>query len=166
MFGKVLLLCFISIDVCLSTPFEKSSISIEVSNCPPGYFCVVDDRTRSITPQKCPLGTYSGGAASACTPCPSGHWNNRHGSAYCDICPIGHKCADASLTPEPCPLGTANPMLGQTTCFPCNAGEYTPKLQSPSCSKCPHGHSCTEPSEQPKQCPPGKNILIIKSILN
>ena len=156
MIKTILFLYSLSIYACSAVPLEQSSTFVEASNCPSGFYCVTDDRARSVTPQACPPGTYSGIGASSCTPCRPGYWTIRYGSSYCDVCPIGHLCPQASSSPQPCPLGSANPSLGQTSCSPCGAGEYTPGLQSPTCAACPHGHFCAEAPDQPKPCPPGK----------
>ncbi len=155
MISKTFFAYFISIYACLAVPLEESLTVVDPLNCPPGYYCVADARTRSITPQPCPPGTFSGFGASSCTPCASSYWTLHYGSSYCDVCPIAHRCPNASSAPEPCPLGTSNPWLGQTICFSCEAGDYTPGLQTPACTACPHGHYCTDAAEQPEPCPPG-----------
>jgi len=160
MINKIFFICAISIYACLAGPVDQILTAVEARNCPSGFYCVSDDRLRSVTPQACPPGTYSGVGASICTPCRSGYWTIRYGSSYCDICPIGHLCPNASSAPQACPLGTANPSLGQTDCFPCAAGDYTPTLQSPACAACPNGYYCGEAADQPKQCPAGKYDFI------
>jgi hypothetical protein len=155
MFKKIFFGCLIAAYTCLTVPLEESQTPVEVANCPPGYFCVPNVLTRSITPQPCSPGTFSGFGASSCTPCDPGYWTTRHGSSYCDVCPIGHMCSNASMAPEPCPLGTANPWIGLANCFLCGLGDYTSNLQSPACTVCPHGHFCANPAEKPKPCPPG-----------
>jgi hypothetical protein len=156
MLNTAALLYIVTICTCVAVPLEQSLTIIDASSCPAGFFCVSDDRTRSVTPQACPPGTYSGIGASSCTTCRNGYWTIRYASSYCDICPIGHSCLVPSSVPRPCPLGTANPALAQTSCFPCEDGEYTPGLQSPACAACPHGQYCTDAAEQPKPCPSGK----------
>lgn len=154
---KVILLLGLTIQLSLATSFEEGLILTDVSQCPRGYFCTVDPLTRSVNPKQCQPGTSSIGAARVCKPCSAGHWTVRFASSYCDICPVGHLCANASLAPTPCPLGTANPSLGQTNCFACPAGTYTPTLQTPTCAVCPHGHFCNNAAEKPQKCPAGKD---------
>jgi len=156
MISSIIFAYFIAIYGCLAVPLEEILAPVVASNCMPGYYCVANDRARSVTPQACPPGTFTGIGAPVCTPCSLGYWTVRYASSYCDVCPIGHMCYNASFFPEPCPLGTANPFLGQPNCFACNTGDYTPGLQSPACATCPHGHFCTDAAEQPKPCPPGK----------
>ena len=153
---SLFLFYLVGVALVYVVPSQSMQIIDDISNCPQGYFCQLDPSTKSITPTFCPPGTSSGVGASTCTPCRSGYFNIRFGSAYCDICPIAHRCANASSPPEPCPLGTANPSLGQIVCTPCLAGFYTPTLQSPACTVCPHGHVCPKADEKPKQCPAGR----------
>lgn len=158
MMNKIILIFYlISVYTCWAVPLEEILKSVEAFKCPAGYYCIADDRTRSVTPQPCPPGTFSGIGASSCTPCTLGYWTIRHGSAYCDICPIAHLCPNANSAPVPCPLGSYNPNFGQVVCSPCNVGDYTPGLQSPACTSCPHGHYCIDAAGQPKPCPPGNH---------
>ncbi|CAF1287225.1 unnamed protein product, partial [Didymodactylos carnosus] len=90
-----------------------------------------------------------------CTNCSEGYYTTKTGSSYCDVCPRGHKCTDASVAPVACPLGTYNDLLEQVECVPCAAGDYTPRDGLTSCEVCPAGHYCLDPAEQPKQCQPG-----------
>ena len=156
MINKIFLVCFISMSACLAVPLEQMLTLVEARNCPAGFCCESDDRTRTVNPVPCSPGTYSKPGSSGCSRCPAGEWTTRHGSSYCDICPIGHSCAVGSSNPEPCPLGTSNPFMGKTNCSQCEAGDYTPGLQTVTCSACPHGHYCSDPAEQPKKCPPGR----------
>ena len=154
---KVFLLLGLTIELSLATSFEEDLTLSDVSQCPMGYSCSLSPLTRSITPKGCPPGTFSTGGMGGCRACSAGHWTIRYASSYCDVCPVGHLCANASLAPTPCPLGTANPSLAQTNCFPCSPGTYTPTLQSPACAACPHGHFCNNAAQQPQQCPPGND---------
>ncbi len=157
MISKLIFICFILASTCSAISLQNSLIPVEALNCPAGYYCTADDRTRSVVPQPCPPGTFSGIGASGCTPCTLGYWTVRYGSAYCDVCPIAHFCANPSLHPTPCPLGSYNPTFGQSDCFPCGVGNYTSGLQSPACAACPHGHYCIDAAEPPKPCPPGNH---------
>ncbi len=157
MISKIFFVYLIAIYVCLVVPLQDTLTVTDVANCPAGYYCVVDIRTGIINPQPCPPGTYSEIGASSCTPCSVGEWTVRHGSSYCDLCPIAHMCPNPSLAPLPCPLGTANPWPRQPSCFACSIGDYTPALQRPTCTACSYGHYCSDPAEQPKLCPPGKS---------
>lgn len=156
MISKIFLVCFISMSACLAVPLEQMLTLVEARNCPAGFYCVSDDRTRTVTPKPCQPGTFSGPGSSKCSQCLAGESTTRPGSSYCDICPIGHSCAVASSNPEPCSLGTSNPFMGKTNCYPCEVGDYTPGLQTVTCSACPHGSYCADPAEQPKKCPPGR----------
>ena len=127
----------------------------DVRACPAGYFCQFNPLTRNAFPQACPPGTFSGVGATSCSPCKVGHWSILPASSFCELCPIGHFCANASAVPTACPLGTYNPSLEQIRCSPCQSGHYTPNLGSALCTPCPHGHSCSLADQQPSKCPPG-----------
>lgn len=157
MIVKLVLICFILVSACSAASLYDRLQPVEALNCPAGYYCVADDRTRTVLPQPCSPGAYSGIGAASCTPCAPGFWTVQYGSSYCDICPVGHFCENPSLVPTPCPLGLYNPTVGQTNCFPCAVGDYTPGLQSPTCTACPHGHYCTDAAEPPQPCPPGNH---------
>lgn len=157
--NTILVLWVMSVCVCSAAPLEEIFPVTRVADCPAGYYCVSNGLTRSITPQPCPAGTYSGIGASICIACAEGYYTVKPASAFCDVCPIGHSCANPTLSPTPCALGTYNPSLGQTGCWPCDAGDYTPTLHSSSCTACPNGHFCETPAEQPKFCPPGKEMI-------
>ena len=127
----------------------------DIRTCPAGYYCQTNPLTRTILPQACPPGTYSGVGSTGCTPCKVGHWTIHSASSFCELCPFGHHCANASSTPTPCPIGTFNPSLEQIQCSPCPSGHYTPQLGSSSCTPCPHGHFCGLAHQQPIKCPIG-----------
>ena len=154
---KAILFLGLTLQLTLSTSFIEQLTLTDASQCPAGYYCTTNLLTRSVTPKGCPPGTFSTGGTTGCRPCAAGYWTIRYASSYCDVCPVGHLCANASLAPTPCPLGMANPSLGQTYCFPCPIGSYTPTLQSPTCTVCPHGHFCNNGAQKPQQCPPGND---------
>ncbi|CAF3550793.1 unnamed protein product [Rotaria sp. Silwood1] len=157
---------YIIVLACLLGASSASYLlPVALSSCPAGFFCPAADLTRGVNPQPCPAGTYSHQGWTACRPCPAGYWTTRSGSAYCDICPQGHRCPTTEKSPEACPLGTANSKLGQTACTPCSVGYYTPTLERIACTQCPRGHYCDNSAEQPKQCPPGQYDYTISNLL-
>lgn len=83
-------------------------------DCPPGYFCV----SGSITPQPCPLGTYSNSTglrrSTDCTPCPGGQYCDGIGRTEpAGLCDPGFYCREKAYTSAPpdgptgglCPAG-------------------------------------------------------------
>ena len=102
-------------------------------DCPPGYFCV----SGSITPQPCPLGTYSNSTglrrSTDCTPCPGGWYCDGIGTTEPkDLCDAGFYCREKAYTSAPpdgptgglCPAGGYCPR-GSATSTPCPVGYYS-----------------------------------------
>jgi hypothetical protein len=73
----------------------------------------------------CPLGTFSGQAASTCSQCAKGSFNNVQGRQECFGCPVGKfgNVTGSSFCYD-CPPGFAQPSTGQTACVQCNPGYY------------------------------------------
>lgn len=98
----------------------------------------------SITPIKCPGGTYGNtthGQSSdqACTDCPERYYCPEGTTHVTETlkCPAGFFCPKASASPTPCPAATYSGVVGAITisvCLVCPAGFY-----------CPEGTSAVQP---------------------
>ncbi len=73
MISSIIFAYLIAIYDCLAVPLEESLAPVVASNCMPGYYCVANDRARSVTPQACPPGTFTGIGAPVCTPSSLGY---------------------------------------------------------------------------------------------
>ena len=112
---------------------------------------------------ECPSGTYSQGAAPACTPCDRGFTCSAKSTSprpADGMCNRGGYC-DGKLFHN-CPAGTYNPTNGSayvSACKPCPAGYYClgPGDEDYSDKPCPEGHFCLVGSTSPTDFPcPGE----------
>ncbi|RUS80927.1 hypothetical protein EGW08_011308, partial [Elysia chlorotica] len=137
-------------------------------DCPAGYFCV----SGSVTPQPCPLGTYSNSTglrrSTDCTPCPGGQYCDGIGRTEpAGLCDAGFYCRERAYTSAPpdgptgglCPAGGYCPE-GSATNTPCPVGEYSKSSGAKAatdCIPCDPGFFCAGSSstEASQQCAAG-----------
>ena len=73
--------------------FWLAQATVIIEDCPAGYYC---DATRSVTPQPCPVGTFSLLGSPGCTPCQVGFYQISTGKAFCEECPPGKMISSSS----------------------------------------------------------------------
>ncbi|CAG9336329.1 unnamed protein product [Blepharisma stoltei] len=141
------------------------------SDCLAGKYCVKG----TITPVKCPAGTYHANSGSTyltklsdCTSCDAGWYCDQPGSTEtAGECKAGFYCAGKSITATPvgqsygyiCPAGSYCP-TGTATLQPCPSGtfnNYQGATSSSDCIDCPKGFYCssTTSAEPTGQCSAG-----------
>lgn len=87
----------------------------------------------------CGLGEFSSGAASKCTQCAPGQFNDKPGASTCLPCAPGHE----------------QPQMGQSTCIKCGKGNHTDTPGSASCKQCPINQVPDSQSKVCVKCPTG-----------
>ena len=129
--------------------------------CQPGEYC----ERGSVTPKKCPAGTYNPEVQSVdiseCLECPEGRYcTEGQGSAASDLprcddgwfciggssnstqneCLPGSKCVNGTI--QACDTGTYQENRRRTDCDPCLAGDYCPLIGMNQPFGCPEGFYC------------------------
>lgn len=113
-----------------------------VTNCPPGHFCVQG----SVTPAACPAGTFRAS--------PNGVSNSS-----CFTCPAGYYCGKQSITGSPCVTNASAPIFcesGSSVPTDCKPGFYCSQSpRSESATICPAGFYCPAKTYTPIPCSVG-----------
>ncbi|PAA48284.1 hypothetical protein BOX15_Mlig021963g3 [Macrostomum lignano] len=106
----------------------------------PGWYVDTEGRSEQ---RMCPLGKYSGLAASECTVCPSGTFADQMGSTNCSQCPAGSWSKAGSAPCQLCEAGSFS-VGNAASCSLCPAGTFSGSSGSGECSKCPAGTYVSE----------------------
>jgi len=118
----------------------------------------------------CESGTYSLGAATACSACPIGYqcidataapipcsagsYNTQENSTACTACPSGSQCPLASTSPTPCTPGFWS-LPGSANCTACSAGFACPNQDRDKEQPCLGNTWSTGGASSCQECPVG-----------
>ena len=170
---------------CLVCPFGTSTSKAGQPVCIP---CLPGTKLVSGKCEVCPVGTYSGVAASTCTSCEAGKYQPKSKSSSCIPCSSGtygnktsqslsSSCtacgegryssaqgAKAKTQCNACPPGKrGSKTIAQTSnahCIDCLVGFFAVKEASTKCAVCPVGKATETPGQSRcDTCPPGTRRL-------
>ena len=118
-------------ELCQPGTYQDETGQTVCKSCPAGYQCPNEGMTSVDDTYKCKQGTYSvGGAATSCSVCQPGTYQNETGQSVCKSWPAGYQCPEDGMT-----------SVNDT--YKCDAGTYSVGSAS-SCSNCPAGYYCPD----------------------
>eukprot|EP00667_Euglena_gracilis_P005443 EG_transcript_5481 len=93
--------------------WSLNTSTLNCSDCPAGTSAYNADQTSECRP--CPAGSFAAAAATGCTACPVGMYNDQPRQAQCRLCPVGSIAANpGSAACSTCSSGLSNG--GRTQC--------------------------------------------------